>query len=96
MAAAEDGVLVESWQRVVDEVACEPELLGSDGPGATVGVVDDETCGPASGVGLGYSDGVYCFEVGGLVAGAGVAVIGVIPPLWRCLRLPIVEALRAG
>lgn len=30
----------------------------------------------------------------GLVAGAGVAVVGIIPPLWRCLRLPIVEALR--
>jgi len=34
--------------------------------------------------------------LGGLAAGAIVAVLGVMPPLWRCLRLPIVEALRAS
>ena len=34
--------------------------------------------------------------LGGFAAGAGMAVIGVIPPLWRCLRLPTVEALRTG
>lgn len=34
--------------------------------------------------------------LGGLIAGAGLAVIGVIPPLWFCLRLPIIEALRSG
>lgn len=34
--------------------------------------------------------------VGGLAAGAVLAVVGVIPPLWRCLRLPIVEALRTS
>ena len=34
--------------------------------------------------------------LGGLVAGIGLALFGVIPPLWRCLRLPIVEALRTG
>jgi putative ABC transport system permease protein len=32
--------------------------------------------------------------LGGLAAGIGLALLGVIPPLWRCLRLPIVEALR--
>lgn len=32
----------------------------------------------------------------GLLAGAGIAVVGVMPPLWRCLRLPIVEALRTS
>jgi len=32
----------------------------------------------------------------GLFAGLLLAIIGVIPPLWRCLRLPIVEALRTG
>ncbi|MBW7905105.1 MAG: ABC transporter permease [Phycisphaerae bacterium] len=32
----------------------------------------------------------------GMLAGAGMAVVGVVPPLWRCLRLPIVEALRAA
>jgi putative ABC transport system permease protein len=32
----------------------------------------------------------------GLLAGAGMALVGVVPPLWRCLRLPIVEALRTG
>jgi len=31
---------------------------------------------------------------GGLAAGIALAVFGVLPPLWRCLRLPIVEALR--
>jgi len=31
----------------------------------------------------------------GLMAGATVAVLGILPPLWRCLRLPIVEALRS-
>lgn len=34
--------------------------------------------------------------LGGLVAGAMLAIIGVLPPLWRCLRLPIVEALRTA
>ncbi len=34
--------------------------------------------------------------LGGLTAGLGLAVIGVLPPLWQCLRLPIVEALRTG
>lgn len=32
----------------------------------------------------------------GLAAGAGLALVGVMPPLWRCLRLPIVEALRTA
>lgn len=32
----------------------------------------------------------------GLLAGLLLAIVGVIPPLWRCLRLPIVEALRTG
>lgn len=30
----------------------------------------------------------------GLLAGALLAVTGILPPLWRCLRLPIVQALR--
>jgi putative ABC transport system permease protein len=34
--------------------------------------------------------------LGGLAAGIGLAIFGVIPPLWRCLRLPIVEALRTS
>jgi hypothetical protein len=33
---------------------------------------------------------------GGLAAGAGLAVVGIILPLWRCLRLPIVDALRTS
>jgi putative ABC transport system permease protein len=32
----------------------------------------------------------------GLAAGALVAVVGIMPPLWRCLRLTIVEALRTA
>ncbi len=32
----------------------------------------------------------------GLTAGAAMAVIGIIPALWRCLRMPIVEALRSA
>jgi len=34
--------------------------------------------------------------LGGLAAGAVLAVIGILPPLWRCLRLPLVEALRGA
>jgi putative ABC transport system permease protein len=34
--------------------------------------------------------------LGGLAAGAGLAIFGVMPPLYRCLRLPITEALRTG
>jgi putative ABC transport system permease protein len=34
--------------------------------------------------------------IGGLAAGAALAIVGVIPPLWRCLRLPIVESLRTA
>ncbi|MCB9853273.1 MAG: ABC transporter permease [Phycisphaerales bacterium] len=30
----------------------------------------------------------------GLAAGVAISVVGVIPALWQCLRLPIVEALR--
>ena len=32
----------------------------------------------------------------GLAGGIAVAVVGIIPPLWRCLRLEIPEALRTG
>ena len=55
-----------------------------------------------NGVAVRFSMGAFALVVdapvllGGLAAGAGLAVIGVIPPLWRCLRLPITEALRAG
>ena len=34
--------------------------------------------------------------LGGLAAGAALAIFGVLPPLWRCLRLPIAEALRTS
>jgi putative ABC transport system permease protein len=34
--------------------------------------------------------------IGGLTAGAALAIVGIIPPLWRCLRLPIVESLRTA
>ncbi|UCG33810.1 MAG: ABC transporter permease [Phycisphaerales bacterium] len=33
---------------------------------------------------------------GGLAAGACVAVVGIVPPLYRCLRMPIMEALRTA
>ena len=55
-----------------------------------------------NGVAVRFSMGAFALVMdapvllGGLAAGAGLAVIGVIPPLWRCVRLPIVEALRAG
>lgn len=55
-----------------------------------------------NGVAVRFSMGAFALAMdapvllGGLTAGAGLAVIGVIPPLWRCVRLPIVEALRAG
>ena len=48
-----------------------------------------------------FSMGVFSLTIDemvlfwGLVAGFGLAVFGIVPPLWRCLRLPIVEALRA-
>jgi putative ABC transport system permease protein len=32
----------------------------------------------------------------GLVAGAALGIVGILPPLWRCLRLPVVEALRTS
>lgn len=54
------------------------------------------------GVAVRFSMGAFALTMdaqvilGGLAAALGVAVVGVIPPLWRCLRLPIVEALRAG
>ena len=37
---------------------------------------------------------VIIAAVGGLLAGGLMAVVGILPPLWRCLKLPIVEALR--
>lgn len=54
------------------------------------------------GVAVRFSMGAFALTMdaqvilGGLAAALGVAVVGIIPPLWRCLRLPIVEALRAG
>ncbi len=54
------------------------------------------------GVAVRFSMGAFALVLdapvllGGLAAGAALAVIGVIPPLWRCLRMPIVEALRSG
>jgi len=32
----------------------------------------------------------------GLGAGFLLGVIGALPPAWRCLRMPITEALKAG
>ena len=32
----------------------------------------------------------------GLVAGLVVGVVGALPPAWRCLRMPITEALKAS
>jgi putative ABC transport system permease protein len=52
------------------------------------------------GIAVRFSMGAFALAVdapvliAGLAAGALVAIVGVIPPLWRCLRLPIVEALR--
>lgn len=54
------------------------------------------------GLAVRFSMGAFALTVdppvllAGLAAGAGLAVLGIAPPLWRCLRLPIVEALRAG
>ena len=54
------------------------------------------------GLAVRFSMGAFALAVdapvllGGLAAGMGLALFGVIPPLWRCLRLPIVEALRTG
>jgi putative ABC transport system permease protein len=55
-----------------------------------------------NGVAVRFSMGAFALlldapvVLGGLAAGVGLALFGVIPPLWRCLRLPIVEALRAN
>lgn len=54
------------------------------------------------GVAVRFSMGAFALVMdgpvimGGLLAAMGLAIVGVIPPLWRCLRLPIVEALRSG
>ena len=54
------------------------------------------------GTAIRYSMGAFSLVMdervllGGLTAGAILAILGVIPPLWRCLRLPIFESLRAG
>lgn len=55
-----------------------------------------------NGVAVKFSMGAFALLLdapvllGGLAAGAALAVVGVLPPLWRCLRLPIVEALRTA
>jgi putative ABC transport system permease protein len=54
------------------------------------------------GVAVRISMGAFALRVdgpvllGGLAAGAVLAVVGILPPLWRCLRLPLVEALRGA
>jgi len=55
-----------------------------------------------NGVAVKFSMGAFALVLdapvlfGGLAAGAALAVVGIIPPLWRCLRLPIVESLRTA
>jgi len=55
-----------------------------------------------NGVAVKFSMGAFALIVdapvliGGLLAGAALAVVGIMPPLWRCLRLPIVESLRTS
>ncbi|UCF32964.1 MAG: ABC transporter permease [Phycisphaerales bacterium] len=71
---------------------------------ASAGAIVAAICGLLllNGVAVRFSMGAFALVVdasvllGGLAAGLGLAVIGVIPPLWRCLRLPIVEALRTS
>lgn len=52
------------------------------------------------GLAVRFSMGVFALLLdapvllGGLLTGAGLAVLGIVPPLQRCLRLPIVDALR--
>lgn len=54
------------------------------------------------GIAVRFSMGAFALNVDavvlltGLGAGAAMATIGILPPLWRCLRLPIVEALRTA
>jgi len=54
------------------------------------------------GVAVRFSMGAFALAVDapvvlrGFAAAVLLAVVGIAPPLWRCLRMPIVEALRAG
>ncbi|MGB0716325.1 MAG: ABC transporter permease [Phycisphaerae bacterium] len=54
------------------------------------------------GIAVRFSMGAFALVVDapvvllGLAGGLTVAAIGIMPPLWRCLRLPIPEALRAS
>ncbi len=53
------------------------------------------------GIAVRFSMGAFAIVVDapvlliGLLAGAGIGVVGVMPALWQCLRLPIVQALRS-
>ncbi|HYO07906.1 MAG TPA: ABC transporter permease [Tepidisphaeraceae bacterium] len=54
-----------------------------------------------NGVNVRFSMGVFGLVIDspvlatGLVAGLALGVIGALPPAWRCLRLPIAQALKA-
>jgi putative ABC transport system permease protein len=54
------------------------------------------------GIAIRYSMGAFGLIVDGsvlliaIIAGFALGVIGAIPPAWRCLRLPIPEALKSG
>jgi hypothetical protein len=54
------------------------------------------------GLAVRFSMGAFAIELDatvmmiGLASGAAMAVVGIIPALWQCLRLPIVEALRTA
>ncbi|MGD8450680.1 MAG: ABC transporter permease [Phycisphaerae bacterium] len=54
------------------------------------------------GIAVRFSMGAFALNIdavvllGGLIAGVAMAMLGILPPLWRCLRLPIVEALRTA
>jgi putative ABC transport system permease protein len=55
-----------------------------------------------NGIAVRFSMGVFELVVDhrviltGLLAGLVIGIIGALPPAWRCLRLPIPEALKAG
>lgn len=71
---------------------------------ASIGGLIGATCGLLllDGVAVRFSMGAFEMTLDGgvtltaLATGLALGVVGVLPPLWNCLRLPIVEGLRSG
>lgn len=88
------------FSRLALVISMVQESVLTSAVGALIGIVIGLTA--LDGVAVRFSMGAFGLRVDSVVictalaAGLALGVIGAIPPAWRCLRLPITDALRTG